>query len=337
MSSLNLTSVQLSDQVKEAKQRLPLPSLLKQVGLGKHAKASCCSPLREDKNPSWGVFEEDGLWFWKDHGTGESGDEVTFIERLHGCTRADAMRRFCEMAGVDTQSFAKPESSRRGKPTIPATVEPQEADIETLSVLRNVSPTAINAALDAGLLFFCKQSGYHAWGVTDCTRQNAQLRRLDGEVWPIEWNAVGGKKAWTLRHSRAAWPLGVKEADNFPKVTLLEGGPDLLAAFHFIHLEGKADTVAPIAILGAGNDIPPKALPHFGGKHVRIFGHDDKEGQHALQRWAHQLMDEGATVDAFSFSGLHQMDGNPVVDLNDLCNISADDFEDNPHLQEIMP
>ena len=328
-------STSLGDQVQEAKQRLPLPDLLDRLGLSEHAKKSCRSPLREDRNPSWGIFEEDGIWLWKDLGTGDCGDEVTFVERLQNCSTADAMRRYCQMAGIDAPPIAKPEPSRRGEPIFPEFKEPQDEDIEALSVLRNVSPKAINAALDAGLLFFCKQSGHHAWGVTDCTRQNVQLRRLDGEVWPIEWNAVGGKKAWTLRHSRAAWPLGVKEADNFPKVALLEGGPDLLAAFHFIHLEGKADTVAPVTILGAGNDIPPKALPLLEGKQVRIFGHDDKEGQHALQRWAHQLMDEGATVDAFSFSGLHQTNGNPVVDLNDLCNICPDDFENN--LEEIMP
>ena len=322
MSSLNLTSVQLSDQVKEAKQRLPLPSLLKQVGLGEHAKASCCSPLREDNNPSWGIFEEDGLWYWKDHGTGVSGDEVTFIERLYGCTRADAMRRFCEMAGVDTRTTSKSKPSVKGRPNIPNILEPTESDVAVLASLRNISTAAVQTALDAGLLFFCRQSGFFSWGITDCTRQNAHLRRMDGKVWPEEWNGVGGKKAWTLKHSQASWPLGIEESVSYPKVALVEGGAALLA-YHVIHREYKADRVAPVSMLGAGHKIPAKALRFFVDKKVRIFGHADEQGQNAVRRWGHQLKEAGAEVDAYNFSGYRQLDGEPVVDLNDYCNSNA--------------
>ena len=61
----NQISVELSELVQEAKKRLPLPSLIDREGLSKYAKASCCSPLREDNNPSWGIFQEDGLWYWR--------------------------------------------------------------------------------------------------------------------------------------------------------------------------------------------------------------------------------------------------------------------------------
>ena len=55
----------------------------------------------------------------------------------------------------------------------------------------------------------------------------------------------------------------------------------------------------------------------FTGKRVRIFGHDDEAGRCAVERWAAQLASVGADVDAFSFAGLWQLDGNPVKDLND--------------------
>ena len=48
----NQISVELSELVQEAKKRLPLPSLIDREGLSKYAKASCCSPLLEDNNPS---------------------------------------------------------------------------------------------------------------------------------------------------------------------------------------------------------------------------------------------------------------------------------------------
>ena len=319
----NQISVELSELVQEAKKRLPLPSLIDREGLSKYAKASCCSPLREVNNPSWGIFQEDGLWYWKDHGTGDSGDEVTFIERLHGCTRADAMRRFCEMAGVDTRTTSKSKPSVKGRPNIPNFLEPTESDVAVLATLRNISTAAIQAALDAGILFFCRQSGFSSWGITDCTRKNAQLRRMDGKVWPEEWNGVGGKKAWTLKHSKASWPLGIEESVSYPNVALVEGGADLLAAYHVIHYEHKMDRVAPVSMLGAGLKIPARALPLFADKKVRIFGHADEQGQNAVKRWGHQLKEAGAEVDAYNFTGYRQLDGEPVVDLNDYCNSNA--------------
>ena len=331
------TSIPLSERVQAAKQRLPLPDLMQYLAVGEYAKASCRSPLREDKNPSWGIFHRDGQWLWKDHGTGESGDEVTFVEQLQSCSKAEAMRRFCQMAGIDAPPLSSSKPSRKGKPNIPKALKPQAADIAALSELRNVSLEAVRAALDAGLLFFCNQSGHAAWGVTDSTRQNVQLRRLDGKTWPIEWRTIGGKKAWTLKHSKAAWPLGTNEAQERPNVALVEGGADMLAAFHFVHLEDKVGSVSPVCILGASNDIPTNALSHFEGKHIRIFGHNDDAGQAAVKRWGRQLIGAGATADAFSFSGINQANGEPVLDLNDFCNISPDDFEDNRHLWEILP
>jgi hypothetical protein len=331
------TSTPLSELVQAAKQRLPLPDLMRHLGLGEYAKASCRSPLREDNNPSWGIFHRDGMWLWKDHGTGEAGDEVTFLEVWMNLPRNEAMKRYCNMAGIAPQTTSVPESRKRGKPNIPEPITPNKGDIEALAALRNVSCESIEAACRSGILFLCDQSGHRAWGITDRTKQNAQVRRLDGKVWPEEWKAVGGKKAWTLKGSRAAWPIGAIEAASCPKVALVEGGPDLLAAFHFIHVEGKEGIIAPVSILGAGNHIPVNALPCFKGKQVRIFGHDDKKGQVAVTRWGHQLMDAGATVDAFSFSGLLQSSGCPVTDLNDLCQVSPEMLAQNPHLQEIMP
>ena len=52
--------------IDELKARLPLPDLLRAMGLGEYAKKLCCSPLRQDKNPSWGIYQDDKGWHWKD-------------------------------------------------------------------------------------------------------------------------------------------------------------------------------------------------------------------------------------------------------------------------------
>ena len=48
---------------------------------------------------------------------------------------------------------------------------------------------------------------------------------------------------------------------------------------------------------------------------MRIFRHTDKTGENAADRWAEQLTDAGAEVDAFRLDGLRRMDGQPVNDL----------------------
>ena len=120
----------------------------------------------------------------------------------------------------------------------------------------------------------------------------------------------------------------------------MEGGPDLLAACHFVAVEGREGDVAPVAMLGASLNIRADALPLFYGKQVRIFGRLDASGagQGATRRWASQLRQAGAKVDAFNFAGLRQADGKPVEDLNDLARLSADSFEaERGELERILP
>jgi len=79
-------------------------------------------------------------------------------------------------------------------------------------------------------------------------------------------------------------------------------------------------------MLGASQRIHADALPLFAGKRVRIFGHDDEAGRGAVERWAAQLASVGGDVDAFSFNGLQQVDGQRVKDLNDALLMNAESF-----------
>jgi hypothetical protein len=63
------------------------------------------------------------------------------------------------------------------------------------------------------------------------------------------------------------------------------------------------DHVAPVAVFGASNRIPKDVLPHFAGKRVRIFQHDDDPGRNAGALCAEQLMATGVEVDGYSFAG----------------------------------
>jgi hypothetical protein len=204
-------------------------------------------------------------------------------------------------------------------------------DFTALAALRGLSVEAIRFASKRGLLRFGKFRGHPAWFILDASRRVIQARRLDGRKW------TESAKAWTLAGSQAAWPLGIFEARNFPAIAFCEGGPDLLAAFHFLLAENRECDCAPVAMLGGCARIHPDALPMFAEKRVRIFRHTDMTGENAADRWAEQLTDAGAEVDAFRFDGLRRMDVQPVNDLNDLAAIHADDFEMHRCLWAIFP
>ena len=49
------------------------------------------SPLRDEKNASFQVSLYNGRWTWKDWGTGERGDAISFVEAYHGVSFTDAV------------------------------------------------------------------------------------------------------------------------------------------------------------------------------------------------------------------------------------------------------
>ena len=179
------------------------------------------------------------------------------------------------------------------------------------------------------MLYFATLKGHRAFVLTDDARLAAQARRLDGQ----RWEHIGAK-AWTLPGSWAAWPVGLGTGAAYPSFTLCEGGPDLLAALHFIHKAGAETLVFPLALLGASQRIHEDALPILAGKRVRIFPHADPAGTKAANRWAAQLEAVGADVDCFSFAGLRKADGSPVGDLNDATQIHPEDAHE---LEGLLP
>jgi len=203
-------------------------------------------------------------------------------------------------------------------------------DLKRLAELRCLAREPLETATSKGVLWFATLRGCRAWIVTDTNRCVAEARRLDGEPWAH----IGDKKSWTLpggSDGRKRWPLGIVEAQSCRAIAVVEGMPDFLAAFHWIWVEDRAD-VAPVAILGASMSIHPVALPLFRGKRVRIFPHyeikpDKFDGFDAARKWEAQLLSIGAVVDCFDCSGLTRSDGQPVSDLNDLCSVSHEQWQ----------
>lgn len=310
--------------VTEAKQRLTIGALWTHFGFAGKPGRSCPCPFHEDGSDSFSVT--DGEVFNCFAGCG-GGDSVDFYALATGLPHGEACRAFIALAGGSSLPSTprplrpKPEDVDRAKAEQRKAWPPfdvlTDEDVATLAELRHVSIEGVQLMAARGLLWFATWKGTPAWVVTDDARKNAQARRMDGLLWPgIE------KKAQTLPGSEATRPIGARESQQFPIVLFCEGGPDLLAAFHFIEAHGRQADVAAVCMLGAGLNIHAAALPIFGcSKRVRIFPHTDAPGRAAAVRWAEQLAGVGSTVDAVDFTGLVMADGSPIEDLNDATRL----------------
>ena len=329
--------------LEEAKTRVTIPDLWRRYNLlGTPSKSRRC-PWGEDLHASFGVRPDGKLW--NDFGTGEGGDVIDFLARLCQLDLGTACRIFKNIAGGI--SGPTPYALGNGdvtttlkrKRTFPKMESVTGAYLERLDRLRGIGQDGLKWATERGLLRFATLRDYRAWIVTDGEGVNAQARRLGEQC----WGHLGGAKAYTLPGSSASWPLGIREALSCPSIALCEGGADFPAAHSLSILEQASDdtkhdvTCAPVAMLGASHRIHDKALPLFAGKRVRILCHADEVEQRSTRTWEKLLAAVGNNVDVFDFSGLRRSSGNPVTDLNDFLDLSADDHHAHPDYWRILP
>lgn len=315
---------QLKKKCQSLKSKCPMPMLLRKLGLGAHAKPSCPSPFRPDKTPSWGIFQREGGWHFKDQATDDSGDEVTLIARLKDWHDKRDFKRivnfYAETANKENLAAPltivhppQPSPQPPNPPDLTGYQAGTDEQLIRLSVLRSISVPALQLASERGFLIFGVRFNSEVFGLKDQTGRLAEVRRLDGLLFPA-FNSMPAHKSHTVRGSRKSWPLGLIESTTAPSIVLVEGLPDFLAAFDFMLREGKVDTVAPVSMLSATVSIEDTALEHFHNKRVRMFPHNDSAGINAAVNWTEQLNGAASTIDYFQFSDFPAI--NDLADLN---------------------
>src|SRR5689334_12706464 len=89
------------EQIRQAKEKLPLPALMETLGLEGHAKKSARCPWHDDHQNSFSVWHNEHGWHFKCHAGCGSGDEISFLEKHFGISRKDAIARYLETAGIN--------------------------------------------------------------------------------------------------------------------------------------------------------------------------------------------------------------------------------------------
>ncbi len=338
----------------EVKARLHFLDLIAHEGVavrrsGPHFIARC--PFHEERSGSFtihGPKHDHGHCY----GCGWNGDIFDFWRERHGGVFADAVAACASLASVAPGVFdakrkqasqvtrgADAPRDPRQKPVLPKLRALNEEEIVALARLRGLDAAGVGAAahlkrvggcvwpqfMDRDGCWRMAKDASPCWVVTDRERWVAQYRRLDGG----KFTRKDGKqiKAWT--NGSPTWPLGAAEIGERAAVLLIEGGADMLAAYHFLALFHRLPQVAVCAMLGASMRIAEDALAHFKRKRVRIVMDEDepkdergiRPGYEAAARWTEQLTGAGAAVEAFSLAGLLTKAGEKVKDLNDLAMV----------------
>ena len=314
----------MSIELETLRRQCPLPVLMTRLGYGQYTRSSCRSPFRQDNNASWGIFrtQDDKRWLYKDMATGETGDEIAFLAKVHklDCKRhfSQLLRMYNEVAhrspiGEPMEVFAG--APAKAKPDTSFLSDGTDEQLQILSRLRGISYDGLNYARMRGLLKFGFHNDLELFAVLDSSGLLAEIRRLDGLEFPATDGIVGrATKCKSLLHSRHNWPLGIIESMESDCIALVEGMPDFLCMHQFVVEESASGRVAPVAMLSSGCDIAAEALPYFNGKKVRIFPHHDLPGISAAERWGNQLIAARASsVDYFTF----HVFGDEIKDLCD--------------------
>ena len=321
------------EQLEAAKARVSITDAWRALGLPGEPRRACCSPFREDRHPSFSISACGRLW--KDFGTNEGGDVVTFVKRATACSDAEAIRRVLDLAGGNASPVAL--APRQG-PTKPvpapydglAGLDLQPPTLAEIHALQDLRAWPMNAGLELaafrGLLRFSdlKHRGetHRAWIFTDADRHSAQARRLDGESWPGDGHTYKSK---TL-HADADHPPGLADivACDRRAVLICEGEPDALAALLLAWVEDIADKVGVVCLTGASKPLPPAVLENLRGRRCRVLRQTDPAGHKAALAWAESIHAGGIEVDLANLDGRTRADGQPAKDVADLCRRPAD-------------
>lgn len=155
----------MSDDIRIAKRRVPLPALMERLGLADHAKKSALCPFHEDQHNSFSVWQKDGTWLWKCHVGCGQGDEITFLEKHKTVSRAAAIKVFLEMAGVNgtTAIKAKSDLAFDWHTCVDAFTNKH---LERLAAWRGYSPEFCSWLKQCGLIGLCE-------GRVACSVRNA--------------------------------------------------------------------------------------------------------------------------------------------------------------------
>ena len=357
-----MKNIDMDARVRAAKEKVRIANAWQLLNLPNPPLAGnkCVkSPFRSEKSASFSIFKE-GRAF-KDHADDAvKGDVICFIRIAAHCDYIEARRLLLGWAGDHAPIGHRKHDGKVILPSAPVTADDHPATTpdagEAPAIVdapvaappddpfkgsHRIIPGSMNAVLVAASrkLPISSTTRLAEAGILRTFDGGQEWILIDGPEMPHEFVTAEfrrydrapfrhGAKAHTCKGATKAWPVALSLAMKDPSqiIIIVEGGPDLLAAYALIEHLGRNDCVA-VAILGREiKQLIPEAQRVFVGRNALILPHRDKskageptDGQDAAVQWARMLLNDcgAADVSMSSLEGLTRPDGQPAKDLCD--------------------
>jgi len=286
------------DLFVEAREKLKIADAWQMLGFDGEPKASCRSPFREDRHPSFSIHHDGTAW--TDHATGEGGDVIEFIRLGIGGDHREVRDWLRARIGT-AKRHGQPTNALQPSKAIEwpsQLVEGVGATWDGFARLRGYTYPATWALVQSGILRFCTIDGVKCFVVTDESRRAAEIRKLDGKHF-------SGSKTYPLRGVDKSWLPGMellRQTSAETAVLITEGATDLLAAVdiytRYRRNHGGKLSWQPVALLGAKcRNLHSEAARLIRGRHVRIVPDADPAGDGMAEHWTTLLRRIGCPVD----------------------------------------
>jgi DNA primase len=289
-----------ADLFKQARERLSIADAWAMLGLQGEPKSSCRSPFREERSPSFTIYDNGTKW--KDHGEQLGGDVVEFIKQALGSDYKEVREWLQDRLGL----IPAPSTTRKA-PSPPKAIQYPaaftESTVERLAAMadaKGLQAETIRFLVHHGMIRFITIKGAECYLVTDRQNRNAEIRRLDAQPF------FHGKKAYPLAGVDKSWLIGADYLRDHPKanVLLVEGATDFLTAWDMAtayagNKDSEESAWVPLALLGAScKAIHSECLKILQGRHVRLVPDGDEAGDKMRAHWTASLSANGCCIDS---------------------------------------
>jgi hypothetical protein len=253
---------------------------------------SITTAFRPERTPSVSLTFKDGIWRWKDFGSGKGGDVLSYLRDIRELPFPEAVKELRELAGVHLPEYTPTPakaSSKASKPVHhPSMRPPSYAEMERLAKVRGVSVEAVEMMVLMGRLLFGQHYGHSAFFIGK--GDYWQVKRLDGELW------FGSSKCITASGTPPAW-LSANTTANTTHVIAVEGLVGILEALEAYLRCGIPRSCGFVAAYNRTSKLTAAEARWLAGRKVLIISDNDEGGLEASEAWEQSILTFGGEVE----------------------------------------
>jgi len=263
---------------------------------------------RGEKRPSFSVFRRNGVWFFRDHATGESGNAWHFLTTIAGMSKAQARAKL-----MNSFDPAKSPPPKREKKPDPVYSGPSQASLSRLRTAQANAARGLNEDMKGRGFTPELVSAYRLGREGEDTLIPIWEQ---GKVAAIKVRLHGKPHKYTyLDRNVGTRPIELRGSG--PGILLIEGEFNAIAA-HWA-MDGE---VTVVGMPGANHMVPERFIERWRGAPVYIHTDHDEAGRQAKVNWAKQLLAAGLDVRLMPFDNFVRMDGK-IGDFCDRLSVSG--------------